>query len=104
MHHHVTEGSEESVALAVKNGCDINFGNLFAYALQAVQDGLLEESAIDQAVTRLFTTRMRLGLLGAPEQKQYTSIPYDTANRRPTPLAPSVCLLFRRWGDSTAMC
>lgn len=80
MHHHVTEGPEESVALAVKNGCDINCGNLFAYALQAVQDGLLEESDIDQAVTRLFTTRMRLGLLDAPKQKQYTNIPYEVVD------------------------
>lgn len=77
MHHHVTDGPADSVALAVKNGCDINCGNLFVYALQAIQEGLLEESDIDRAVTRLFTTRMRLGLLGAPEQKKYTSIPYD---------------------------
>ena len=76
LHHRVTGGPTESVALAVKNGCDINCGNLFVYALQAVKEGLLAESDLDRAVTRLFTTRMRLGLLGAPEQRQYTAIPY----------------------------
>ena len=80
MHHHVTNGPADSVALAVKNGCDINCGNLFVYALQAIQEGLLDESDIDRAVTHLFTTRMRLGLLGAPEQKQYTSIPYEVVD------------------------
>ena len=80
MHHNVTKGPEDSVALAVKNGCDINCGNLFAYALQAVHEGLLKEADIDRAVTHLFTTRMRLGLLGAPEQKKYANIPYEVVD------------------------
>lgn len=82
LHHHVTGGPVESVALAVKNGCDINCGNMFSYCLQAVEEGLLSECDIDRAVTRLFTTRMRLGLLGAPEQKRYTEIPYEVVDSR----------------------
>jgi beta-glucosidase len=75
--HHVTESPVESVALAVKNGCDVNCGNLFGLAVEAVQKGLLHEEAIDAAVTRLLTTRMRLGLLGADENKAYTNIPFE---------------------------
>ncbi|MDR1693076.1 MAG: glycoside hydrolase family 3 C-terminal domain-containing protein [Oscillospiraceae bacterium] len=76
-HHKVTATPVESVAMAVRNGCDLNCGNLFGYCLAAVREGKLTEAEIDRAVTNLFVTRMKLGLLGAPENKKYTSIPYD---------------------------
>ncbi|SDN53942.1 beta-glucosidase [Acetanaerobacterium elongatum] len=76
-HHKVTKDPVESVTLAVKNGCDVNCGNLFGFCLQAVEQGLLTEEQIDKAVTRLFVTRMRLGLLGAPENPKYTAVSYD---------------------------
>ncbi|MDR0635499.1 MAG: glycoside hydrolase family 3 C-terminal domain-containing protein [Treponema sp.] len=75
--HRVTASPVESVALAIQNGCDINCGNLFPLAVDAVNKGLLTETQIDAAVTRLFTTRMRLGLLGAPVNEAYTAIPYE---------------------------
>jgi beta-glucosidase len=75
--HRVTASPVESVALAIKSGCDINCGNLYPLAVEAVQKGLLTEAQIDAAVTRLFTTRMRLGLLGAPANKAYSAIPYE---------------------------
>ncbi|MDR0293720.1 MAG: glycoside hydrolase family 3 C-terminal domain-containing protein [Oscillospiraceae bacterium] len=79
-HHKVTATPVESVALAVRNGCDLNCGNLFGYCVAAVREGLLTEEEIDRAVTNLMVTRMRLGLLGAPENKAYTSIPYDVVD------------------------
>jgi beta-glucosidase len=75
--HRVTASPIESVALAITNGCDINCGNLFPLAVDAVNKGLLTEEQIDAAVTRLFTTRMRLGLLGAPANKAYNAIPFE---------------------------
>ncbi|MDR1326221.1 MAG: glycoside hydrolase family 3 C-terminal domain-containing protein [Treponema sp.] len=75
--HRVTASPVESVALAIKNGCDINCGNLYPLAVDAVKNGLLTEAQIDAAVTRLFTTRMRLGLLGAPANEAYSAIPYE---------------------------
>ncbi len=77
VHHHVTNSPVESAALAVKNGCDINCGTMFDYCLQAVEEGLLDEKDIDRAVTNLFVARMRLGLLGAPENPEYCNIPYE---------------------------
>ena len=76
-HHKVTATPVESVALAVRNGCDLNCGNLYGYCVAAVREGLLTEEEIDRSVTNLMVTRMRLGLLGAPENKAYTSIPYE---------------------------
>ncbi|WP_099205506.1 glycoside hydrolase family 3 C-terminal domain-containing protein [Scatolibacter rhodanostii] len=75
--HRVTNSPVESVALAISRGCDVNCGNMFVHAVDAVEKGLLTEEQIDQAVTRLLATRMRLGLLGAPENPAYSSIPFE---------------------------
>lgn len=61
--HKVTDSPAESAAMAVNNGCDLNCGEMFLYLLNAVKEGKITEEKIDQAVIRLFTTRMRLGLL-----------------------------------------
>ncbi len=74
--HLVTSGPEESVALAVNSGCDLNCGELFLYLEQAVQDGLVTEEAITEAVTRLFTTRMKLGLFDDDPDHPYNQISY----------------------------
>ncbi|WMT38994.1 glycoside hydrolase family 3 C-terminal domain-containing protein [Paenibacillus sp. D2_2] len=75
-HHHVTANAIESVALAVNQGCDLNCGSLFVFLLDAVKEGLVTEAQIDQAVTRLFTTRMKLGMFDEQEKVPYSSIKY----------------------------
>nr|ADX05682.1 putative carbohydrate-active enzyme [uncultured organism] len=97
--HMVTKNQEETVALAMNSGCDLNCGNLYVHLLQAVRDGLVEESVIDRAVTRLFTTRMKLGLFDRSEEVPYNGIGYDRvdteANRKLNREASrrTVCLL-----------
>ncbi len=80
--HMVTSTPVESVALAMNNGCDLNCGNMFVHLLQAVRDGLVEEETITGAVTRLFTTRMKLGLFDAPEKVPYNTISYDMVDNK----------------------
>lgn len=75
--HMVTSTPVESVALAMNNGCDLNCGNMFGNLLLAVRDGLVEEKTIDQAVTRLVTTRMKLGLFDDPNKVPFNLIGYD---------------------------
>lgn len=75
-HHKVTSTPIESVALAVNQGCDLNCGNLFLYLIEAVKDGLVTEKAIDLAVNRLFTTRMKLGLFDEQDKVPFNSIGY----------------------------
>ncbi|MDR2532589.1 MAG: glycoside hydrolase family 3 C-terminal domain-containing protein [Oscillospiraceae bacterium] len=75
--HKVTSNATESVALAVNAGCHLNCGNLYGYCLIAVKEGLLSEEKINDAVEHLYVTRMKLGLLGAPEIPEYINIPYD---------------------------
>lgn len=81
-YHKVTNGPVESVALAVENGCDLNCGNLFLYLLEAVKEGKLKEEQIDTAVTRLFTTRMKLGLFEETGKVPYDSIPYEVVDSK----------------------
>ncbi len=75
--HMVTKNQVESVALAMNKGCDLNCGNMYVHLLQAVKEGLVEESTIDTAVTRLLTTRMKLGLFDEPEKVPYNAIGYE---------------------------
>ncbi len=75
--HKVTSGPEESVALAVKQGCDINCGNMFVHLLKAVEKGLVSEEEITQAVTRLFTARMKLGMFEEKDKQPFKDIKYS---------------------------
>lgn len=78
-HHMVTATAEESAAMALKAGCDLNCGNVYLYILKAYQDGLVTEEEITTAAERLFTTRYMLGLF---EPNAYDSIPYETVECR----------------------
>lgn len=72
--HMVTDNAEESAALAVSKGCDLNCGNTYLYVLKAYEKGIISEEEIKQAVVRLFTTRY---LLGLGETTEYDAIPYE---------------------------
>ena len=74
--HMVTSTPVESVALAMNRGCDLNCGNIYGNFLKAVKDGLVKEETITKAVTRLFTTRMKLGLFDPQEKVPFYAIDY----------------------------
>lgn len=78
--HMVTSGPVESVAMAVNNGCDINCGNLFTYLEDAVKQGLVTEHEITEAVVRLYTTRMKLGMFD--EKTPFDKIGYDVVDSK----------------------
>jgi len=75
--HKVTSTAPDSVALAVNNTCDLNCGNMYLNLLIAHKEGLVSEEAIDEAVTRLMTIRMKLGMFDDPDKVPYTNIPYE---------------------------
>lgn len=80
--HMVTADAVESVALAMNRGCDLNCGNIYGNLLKAVERSLVKEETIERAVTRLLTTRMKLGLFDAPEKVPYNSIPYEVVDSK----------------------
>lgn len=78
--HMVTANAVESVALAMNMGCDLNCGNIYGNLLKAVEKGIVKEETIEKAVTRLLTTRMKLGLFDEPEKVPYNTINYDVVD------------------------
>ena len=72
--HMVTDTAEESAALALKTGCDVNCGNTYLHMMKAYEQGLVSEEDISLAAERLFTTRFMLGLFDGTE---YDKIGYD---------------------------
>ena len=74
--HGVTATPEESAALAMQAGCDLNCGSVYQIVLSAYRQGLVSEAQITTACERLMTTRYRLGILG--EGSAYDQIPYET--------------------------
>ncbi len=75
-HHKVTKNVEESAALAVNNGCDLNCGSAFLHLKQAYEQGLVSEERITEAVERLLDVRIRLGMM-KDYPSPYEDISYD---------------------------
>ena len=71
--HKVTKTAEESAALAVNTGCDLNCGNTFVHMYDAFKHGLVTEEVLRRAAVRLFTTRYLLGLF---DETPFDDIPY----------------------------
>jgi beta-glucosidase len=79
-HHTVTRTAEQSAALAVKTGCDLECGRVYPSLVEAVKQGLITEAEIDAALARVLGIRFRLGMFDPPERVPYASLPYDTVD------------------------
>jgi len=77
--HQVTDTPEESAAMALKYGCDVNCGNTYIYMMKAYEQGLVTEEQIRLAATRLFTARYMLGIM---EGSEFDTIPYTAVECR----------------------
>uniref|UniRef100_UPI001896F4F8 glycoside hydrolase family 3 C-terminal domain-containing protein n=1 Tax=Clostridium sp. 1001275B_160808_H3 TaxID=2787110 RepID=UPI001896F4F8 len=75
LHHHVTSTATQSSALAIKNGCDLNCGNIYLQMLLAYKEGLVTEEDITTAAERLMATRIRLGMFD--ENCEFNDTPYE---------------------------
>ena len=72
--HKVTDTPEESAALAIKSGCDINCGNTYVHLMEALNEGLVTEDDITQSCIRAFTCRYLLGMFA--DDNEYDNIPF----------------------------
>lgn len=73
-HHKVTDKPEDSAALAIKKGCDLNCGCTYQRVMDAYQQKKLTEEEIRRSAVRLFTTRYLLGLF---DDSALDDIPYE---------------------------
>jgi beta-glucosidase len=83
--HKFAPDMEHASVDALRAGTDTSCGPEFKTLVQAVKDGLVEQSEIDTAVKRLFTARFRLGLFDPPSRVAYARIPMsenDSAEHR----------------------
>lgn len=76
-YHKVTNDPEESAAMAVNNGCDLNCGRVYEYLMEAIKKCLISKENIDTAVRRLFTTRFKLGMFDPEELVPFNNIPFE---------------------------
>ena len=67
----------EASAVAVKVGTDLNCGNSYPHLGEAVKRGIISESDLDVAVSRLFEARFRLGMFDPEEKVSYAQIPFS---------------------------
>ncbi len=74
LHHHVTETAEESAALALKLGCNINCGSTYVKILSALEQGLVTQEDIRRSCVAAMRTRIRLGQL---DRTEFDDIPYS---------------------------
>jgi beta-glucosidase len=86
--HHYRPSQPQASAISLERGMDnecADFGEPkgdsdYRPFLTAVQQGYLSESAIDRAVIRLFTARIRLGMFDPPSKVPYDRIPASELN------------------------
>ncbi len=71
-----TKTIEDTVAVALHAGTDLNCGSFYAkYSQQALDKKTIIEADIDQAVIRSFDVLVRLGYFDPPESQPYRQIP-----------------------------
>lgn len=80
--HGVTKTKEESAALALLNGVDINCGNTYTALLGALEQGLIKEEDIDKRLRKVLSTRFRLGFFDDRENNPYAKIPTSVINNQ----------------------
>ncbi|WP_461257279.1 glycoside hydrolase family 3 protein, partial [Treponema sp. R80B11-R83G3] len=70
-YHKITKSPEESAALALNAGCDLNCGCTYPMLTVAFKKGLVSEEAINTALERLLRTRFKLGMFDPPGSGKY---------------------------------
>ncbi|NTV78892.1 MAG: glycoside hydrolase family 3 protein, partial [Clostridiales bacterium] len=77
--HRITKTPEDSAALALNTGCDLNCGCTYQKLLDAFKKGKIKKETIEKSAIRLFTTRFLLGMF---DETEYDKIPYSVVECR----------------------
>jgi beta-glucosidase-like glycosyl hydrolase len=73
--HHYTSTVEDTVAVALHAGTDLNCGDFYSKNTQAALDNkTIVEADIDRALQRNFNVLVRLGYFDPPEQQPYRKL------------------------------
>lgn len=77
LNHKVTKDAAETVALALKRGCDIGCDQVYDEIPEALARGLITEADVDRALARTLGTRFKLGMFDPEESVPFASIGLD---------------------------
>ena len=73
--HNATVGVVETANLALASGTDVNCGPFYRmWLLGLMRNGSVSPAAVDLAVTRVYRTAIKLGLLDPPSETPYASL------------------------------
>lgn len=72
--HKYTNSLEEAVSLSLIAGTSLECGNSYHLLLNALQNGLIKENDIDNALRKIFKIRFQLGMFDPPEKVIYSKI------------------------------
>ena len=70
-YHKITGSPEESAALALNAGCDLNCGCTYPMLTVSHKKGLVTEETIDTSLARLLRTKFKLGMFDPPESGKW---------------------------------
>ncbi|MCL2442701.1 MAG: glycoside hydrolase family 3 C-terminal domain-containing protein [Treponema sp.] len=79
-YHKITKSPEESAALALNAGCDLNCGCTYPMLTVAFKQGLVTEETINISLERLLRTRFKLGMFDPPESGKYGKFSREIIN------------------------
>lgn len=74
-HHCYVKGAHEAMALAMKMGCHLCAGEISDALYEAIDEELVTEEDITEAVVALYATRVRLGMFD--EKCEFSKITYE---------------------------
>ncbi|MGB5942448.1 MAG: glycoside hydrolase family 3 C-terminal domain-containing protein [Leeuwenhoekiella sp.] len=75
--HHLADTEAEAASIGLKGGCDLNCGNYYQYLNEALDQGLVTEKDIDQALSRLLLARFKMGMFDPDDEVPFTMISED---------------------------
>ena len=93
----MTADEEDSAALAMNSGCDLDAGRFYKHLVDAVHRGKVSQQRLDEAVTNLLATRIRLGILGE-HAENFDEIPYTVVD------SPEMAALTVRFPSNAPCC
>jgi beta-glucosidase len=81
--HKTSADATSAAADAVIHGTDVECGHTYTTLINAVKQGLVAESKIDESVRHLFEIRFRLGMFDPASMVKYSSIPESVLESAP---------------------
>ncbi len=79
----LAENDKQAAALSLLAGVDVlcEHKPMAEHVLAAIEEGLIDEAVVDQAVSRNLRVRMRLGLFDPPEVVPFAQVPAETIGK-----------------------